>query len=227
MKKPVLVIGGGIAGIQAATDLAEMGAPVFLVESSPSIGGRMAQLDKTFPTNDCSACILAPKVTGCFNHPLVKTLPLTELLELRGETPDFTAVVKTKPRFVDETLCKGCDDCVKVCPVDVKSEFDMGMGNRHAVYKPFAQAVPNKVAIEKKGTSPCKFNCPAKLDAHGYVTLIKEGRYEEALRVIRRTTPVRGRAGPRVPAPLRGELHPPVCGSAGFYRGAQALCGGS
>lgn len=195
MKKPVLVLGGGIAGIQASLDLAEMGVPVFIVEKSPSIGGRMAQLDKTFPTNDCSACILAPKVTSCYNHPLIKTLTWSELLELKGDAPDFTAVVKKKARFIDEDLCKGCNDCTQVCPVEKKSEFDMGVGNRRAVYKPFAQAVPNKVVIDKKGTSPCKYKCPAHIDAHGYVTLTGQGRYEEALEVVRRTTPFAGVLG--------------------------------
>ncbi len=189
MKKPVLIVGGGIAGIQASYDLAEMGVPVFLVENSPSIGGRMAQLDKTFPTNDCSACILAPKVTSTFNHPLVKTFTSSEIVEIKGEAPDFTAVIKKKPKYIDEDLCKGCNDCIEVCPVKKKSEFDMGMGERKAIYKPFAQAVPNKVIIDKKGTSPCKFRCPAHLDAHGYITLAGEERYEEALDVIRRTTP--------------------------------------
>ncbi|MCL2662941.1 MAG: FAD-dependent oxidoreductase [Oscillospiraceae bacterium] len=195
MKKPVMVVGGGIAGIQASTDLAEMGIPVFLVESSPSIGGRMGQLDKTFPTNDCSACILAPKVTDCFNHPLVKTLTLSDVLEVRGDAPNFTAVVKKRARYVDEDVCKGCGDCEEVCPILVKSEYDMGIGTRHAIYKPFAQAVPNKTVIDKKGTSPCKFNCPAKLDAHGYIALTGEGRYEEALKVVRRTTPFAGVLG--------------------------------
>ncbi len=195
MKKPVMVIGGGIAGIQASHDLAEMGIPVFLVESTPSIGGRMAQLDKTFPTNDCSACILAPKVTSCYNHPLVKTLSYSEVTEIKGEAPNLTAVVKRKPRYIDEDICKGCNDCFDACPVTHKSEFDMGIGNRKAVYKPFAQAVPNKAVIDKKGTSPCKYECPAKLDAHAYVTLVGEGKYEEALNVIRRTTPFAGVLG--------------------------------
>ncbi|MDR2571802.1 MAG: FAD-dependent oxidoreductase, partial [Oscillospiraceae bacterium] len=195
MKKPVMVVGGGIAGIQASTDLAEMGIPVFLVENSPSIGGRMGQLDKTFPTNDCSACILAPKVTDCFNHPLVKTLTLSDLIEVKGTSPNFTAVVRRRARYVDEAICKGCDDCEKVCPIQVKSEYDMGVGYRRAIYKPFAQAVPNKTVIDKKGTSPCKYNCPAKLDAHGYITLTGEGRFDEALKVIRRTTPFAGVLG--------------------------------
>ncbi|MDR1573900.1 MAG: FAD-dependent oxidoreductase [Clostridiales Family XIII bacterium] len=195
MKKPVLVIGGGIGGIQAAHDLAEMGIPVFLVESSPSIGGRMAQLDKTFPTNDCSACILAPKVTETFNHPLVKTMTWSEVAEIRGRAPDFTAVIRQKARYIDADKCTGCEDCVKQCPISVKSEFDMGVGDRRAVFKPFAQAAPNKVVIDKKGASPCKYACPAHIDAHGYVTLIGEGRYEEALDVVRRVTPFSGVLG--------------------------------
>jgi heterodisulfide reductase subunit A-like polyferredoxin len=195
MKKPVLVLGGGIAGIQASSDLADMGVPVFLVESGPSIGGRMAALDKTFPTNDCSACILAPKVTSCFNHPLVKTLTLCDLIALDGDAPNLRATISRRPRYVDEETCTGCDDCAKVCPINVKSEFDMGMGERTAIYKPFAQAVPNKAVIDKKGSSPCKYNCPAKLDAHGYIALIARGRYEDALKVVRRTTPFSGVLG--------------------------------
>ncbi|MDR1509494.1 MAG: FAD-dependent oxidoreductase [Synergistaceae bacterium] len=195
MRKPVLVLGGGIAGIQASTDLADMGIPVFLVESGPSIGGRMAALDKTFPTNDCSACILAPKVTSCFNHPLVITLTLSDLIGLEGDAPNLRAAISRRPRYVDEDICNGCDDCSKVCPVKVKSEFDMGMGERTAIYKPFAQAVPNKAVIDKKGSSPCKYNCPARLDAHGYIALIAEERYDDALKVVRRTTPFSGVLG--------------------------------
>jgi len=195
MKKPVLVLGGGIAGIQASLDMAEMGIPVFIVESSPSIGGRMAQLDKTFPTNDCSACILAPKVTACYNHPLIKTLTWSELIGLKGDAPNFTAVIKKKARFIDEEACKGCSDCTLKCPIEVKSEFDMGIGKRHAVYKPFAQAVPNKVTIDKKGTSPCKYRCPAHINAHGYVALTGQGRYEEALALVREVTPFAGVLG--------------------------------
>ncbi|QOX61989.1 FAD-binding protein [Anoxybacterium hadale] len=195
MKKPVMVVGGGIGGIQASHDLAEMGIPVFLIERSPSIGGRMAQLDKTFPTNDCSACILAPKVTATFNHPLVKTMTWSEVVEIRGSAPDFTAVIRQKARYIDTDKCTGCGDCTEQCPITLKSEFDMGVGSRKAVFKPFAQAAPNKVVIDKKGSSPCKYQCPAHIDAHGYVTLTGEGRYEEALDVVRRVTPFSGVLG--------------------------------
>jgi len=156
MKKPVMVIGGGIAGICAALDLAGMDIPVHLVESSPTLGGRMAQLDKTFPTNDCSACILAPKMTECFNHPMVKTYTLTELTEVKGEAPDFTAVLRVKPRYVDEDLCKGCGDCFAKCPAEAADEFNMGLSGRKAIYKPFAQAVPNKAVIDMEACRKCR-----------------------------------------------------------------------
>ena len=100
VKKPVLVIGGGIGGIQASHDLAEMGIPVFLVEKTPSIGGRMAQLDKTFPTNDCSACILAPKVTDTFSHPLINTMTLSEVVKVEGKAPNFKVKVRKKARYI-------------------------------------------------------------------------------------------------------------------------------
>jgi len=195
VKKPVLVIGGGIGGIQASHDLAEMGIPVFLVEKTPSIGGRMAQLDKTFPTNDCSACILAPKVTDTYSHPLINTMTLSEVVKIKGEAPNFKVVIRRKARYIKPEKCKGCSDCVPVCPISVKSEFDMEVGNRKAIYKPFAQAVPNIVSITKKGTSPCKFRCPAHMDAHGYIALAGQGRWEEALEVVRRTTPFAGVLG--------------------------------
>ncbi len=155
-KKPVLVVGGGIGGIQAAYDLAEMGIPVYLVEKSPSIGGRMAQLDKTFPTNDCSACILAPKVTDTYNHPLVCTFTLSDVIGLEGEAPELTAVIRKRPRYVDEDKCTGCGACIEACPVKRKNEFDQGLSERKAIYKPFAQAVPNKVSIDDTACVKCR-----------------------------------------------------------------------
>jgi heterodisulfide reductase subunit A len=140
--KSVLVIGGGIAGIQAALDLAEMGIHVHLVEKSPSIGGRMAQLDKTFPTNDCSTCILSPKMVECARHPNITIYTLSELQAVSGEAGDFTAKVLKKPRYVDETACTACGDCAKACPMVMPDEFQMGLSTRRAIYIPFPQAIP-------------------------------------------------------------------------------------
>jgi len=148
MAKPVLVLGGGIAGIQAATDLAEMGIPVYLVEKKPALGGKMAQLDKTFPTNDCSTCILAPKISDCYNHENVTTYTYSELENLRGTQGNFTATIKQKPRYVDVDLCTGCGECVEKCPVTVEDDFNQGIDSRSAIFKYQDQAVPNVVTID-------------------------------------------------------------------------------
>ena len=133
MNDSVLVIGGGIAGIQASIDLANMGFQVYLVERSSSIGGRMAQLDKTFPTNDCAMCILAPKMMEASRHPNIKLLTYSEVEKVEGELGSFRVKVLRKPRYIDETKCTGCGECAEKCPVEVKSEFEQGMGNRKAV----------------------------------------------------------------------------------------------
>ncbi len=140
--KDVLVIGGGIAGIQASLDLAEMGMHVHLVEKSPSIGGRMAQLDKTFPTNDCSTCILSPKMVDCARHPNITIYTLSEVQAVSGQAGDFTVQVLKKPRYVDENACTACGDCAKVCPIVKRDEFQMGLSTRRAIYIPFPQAIP-------------------------------------------------------------------------------------
>jgi heterodisulfide reductase subunit A len=140
--RDVLVIGGGIAGIQASLDLAEMGIRAHLVEKGPSIGGRMAQLDKTFPTNDCSTCILSPKMVDCARHPNVNIYTLSEVQTVSGEAGDFTVQVLKKARYVDESACTACGDCAKVCPVVKPDEFQMGLSTRRAIYIPFPQAIP-------------------------------------------------------------------------------------
>jgi heterodisulfide reductase subunit A len=146
----VLVIGGGIAGIQAALDLAETGFKVYLVEKSPSIGGRMAQLDKTFPTNDCSICILAPKISDCNDHPNINVLTYSEVKEVKGEAGDFRVKVLRKARLVDEKKCTGCGVCAEKCPVKVPDEFNMGLGTRRAAYLYFLQAVPRVAVIDRE-----------------------------------------------------------------------------
>jgi len=145
----VLVIGGGVAGIQAALDLADRGFRVYLVEETPSIGGRMAQLDKTFPTLDCSICILAPKMIECFRHPNVTLLTYSQVKDVSGSVGNFTVKIVKKPRFVDEAKCTGCGTCTQKCPVVQPNEFDMLLGNRKAIYMPFPQAVPRIATIDK------------------------------------------------------------------------------
>jgi heterodisulfide reductase subunit A len=146
--RAALVIGGGIAGIQAALDLADMGFRVHLVERTPSIGGRMAQLDKTFPTNDCSTCILSPKMNDCARHPNIALHTYTEVKGFSGMAGDFTVRLLHHPRYVDEDKCTGCGECVQKCPAKVPDEFDMGLRQRKAIYLYFPQAVPQVMTID-------------------------------------------------------------------------------
>ncbi len=147
--RKALVIGGGVAGIQAALDLGDTGYQVFLVEKSPSIGGRMAQIDKTFPTMDCSICILAPKMSDAGRHPKIELLANSEIVEVSGYIGNFKVKVKKKPRYIKKE-CTACGDCVKVCPVEVPNEFEEGLTYRKAIYIPFAQAVPALYLIDEK-----------------------------------------------------------------------------
>lgn len=149
-KKSVLIVGGGVAGIQASLDLADRGLQVYLVDESPSIGGKMAQLDKTFPTMDCSICILAPKMVECFRHPNIKLLVYSELKEVRGSAGNFTTTVLRKPKYVDETKCNACGECAKACPVQVPSEFNAAFEPRKAIYMPFPQAVPSVYTVDER-----------------------------------------------------------------------------
>jgi heterodisulfide reductase subunit A len=140
--KRALVIGGGIAGIQASLDLAEAGTEVFLIERQPSIGGRMAQLDKTFPTNDCAMCILSPKLVEVSRHPNIQLLTHSELLALDGEAPRFTARIRKHPRYVDEDKCTGCGICTTKCPVRLPDPHNKGLSKARCIRIPFPQAVP-------------------------------------------------------------------------------------
>jgi len=166
----VLVVGGGIGGIQASLDLADSGYKVYLVEESPAIGGRMAQLDKTFPTNDCSMCILSPKLVECGRHPNIELLTYSQLLELEGEPGNFKARVLKRARSVNESLCTGCGICQEKCPWKAPSEFEQGLKERKAIYIPYAQAMPNVPVIDRdicayfqKGKCrACEKFCPAQ-----------------------------------------------------------------
>ena len=147
IKRKALIIGGGVAGIQAALDLADTGYKVHLVEKEPSIGGMMARIDKTFPTMDCSICILAPKMSDVGHHPNIELLAYSEVTEVRGYIGNFVVKVLKKPRYVTKD-CSACGECVKVCPIVTPNEFDVGLASRHAIYTPFAQAVPVTYLID-------------------------------------------------------------------------------
>jgi len=149
-ERSALIIGAGIAGIQAALDIADAGFKVYLVEKSPSVGGRMAQLDKTFPTLDCSACILTPKMVDSANHPQIELMTYAEVEEVKGYIGNFEVKVRRKARYVDFDKCTGCGECASACRMANRfpSEFDEGMGKRSAVYLPFPQAVPAKYTID-------------------------------------------------------------------------------
>jgi heterodisulfide reductase subunit A len=195
MVKQALVIGGGVSGIHAALDIANGGYEVFLVERTPSIGGHMVELSEVFPTLDCPQCILTPKMVQCGQHPNINILAYSEIEEVKGQVGDFEVLVKRKGTYIDWNKCTGCGDCSKVCPVDMYSDFQRGTAPRKAVYKPFAQAVPNKFVIDKQGIPPCRDACPIHLNAQGYVQLISEGRFTEALALIRETLPFPGTIG--------------------------------
>ena len=175
VERSVMVIGGGIAGIEASLELAQLGIKTFLVERTPSIGGRMAQLDKTFPTTDCSICILAPKMVDVGSNPNINLLTYTEVEGIEGYIGNFTVTLRKKARHVDLDKCIGCGSCSEVCPVEVPSEFDMGLGTRKAAYVPFPQAVPLKFTIDEANclyfkTGKCQLcvsACPTGAIEHG------------------------------------------------------------
>ena len=138
----VMVVGGGIAGIQAALDLANSGFLVYLIERSSAIGGKMGQLDKTFPTNDCSMCMLAPKMSECDRHPNIQILASTELQELEGEPGRFTATVIQRPRYVDPDKCTACATCSAYCPVVIKDQYNECLSSTKALHIDYPQAIP-------------------------------------------------------------------------------------
>ncbi len=194
-KGAVLVLGGGVAGMQSAIDLADSGYYVYLAEKSPYIGGKMAQLDKTFPTNDCAMCTISPRLVGVGRHLNIEIVSGVELIRVEGEAGNFKAYLRQNERLVDPAKCTACGDCKEVCPVEVDSEFDLGLTKRTAVYKSYSQAVPNAYAIDKKGFSACKVSCPAGISVQGYIALIAKGKYKEAYNLIMKNNPLPGVCG--------------------------------
>ena len=215
----VLVVGGGIAGMQAALDIANGQNKVYLVERDPSIGGHMIQLDRTFPTLDCSECILTPKMSDVGHHPFIELFSYSEVEEVSGSIGSFKVKIKKKARYVDASKCVGCRDCEEKCPRRTDSEFEMGLAKRGMAYIPFPQAIPNIATIDKREERPCKAACkeacPIHMNVLGYVSLIKEGKFREAYEVIRRTNPLPAICGRVCYAPCedacnRGQLDEPI-----------------
>ena len=193
----VLVVGGGIGGIHAALTLADAGKHVYLVEREPCIGGQMAKFDKTFPTLDCAACILTPKMVQVGQHPNIDLLSYSEVEKVSGYVGNFRVKVRRKARYINEDACTGCNLCVENCTWTGSCGFDYGLGTRPVAYKPFPQAVPACPVIDRAGTSRCTFSCPAGVKAHGYVSLVRKGEYEKAFSLVLSATPRPGAwAGP-------------------------------
>ena len=201
----MLVVGGGIAGMQAALDIGSAGHKVYLVEKDTTIGGHMLQFDKTFPTLDCAACIGTPKMVEVAQNPHIELLSYSEVTEVSGFIGNFTVKIRRKPRYVKEGICTGCGECETVCPVSIPNSWDVGLGRRKAIGRSFPQAIPITYTIEKKDRAPCVNNCPAGVNVQGYVQLVGQGKYQEALSLIMERLPLPGVLGRVCPHPCESE----------------------
>jgi heterodisulfide reductase subunit A-like polyferredoxin len=191
----VTIIGSGIAGIQTALDIANSGFKVHLVEEKPNVGGVMAQLDKTFPTNDCSSCMMGPKLAELANHPNIEIHADSDVLDMNGKPGRFQLTLRKRTRYIDPAKCTACGDCTEVCPVMRPGEHDLLLANRKAIYISYPQAVPNSYTIEKYDTAPCRTACPANINIQAYVAMVKTGRYREAVEIIMQDLPFPGVLG--------------------------------
>ncbi|HYB79693.1 MAG TPA: FAD-dependent oxidoreductase [Thermoplasmata archaeon] len=179
----VLVIGAGVGGMESALTLGDMGFKVLVVEKEPSVGGRMILLSKVFPTLDCASCISTPKMAAVNGHPNVRTLVYSEVDDITPRPEGgFVVHVTRKPTFIDPQKCTGCYLCEAACTVALPDEFNYDLAARRAAHIAFPQAVPKKAVITRRGSSPCSFSCPAGVKPHGYISLVRAGKYDQAFR---------------------------------------------
>jgi len=201
----VLVVGGGIAGMQAALDIGNAGFKTYLVEKSTTIGGHMLQFDKTFPTLDCAACIGTPKMVEVVQNSNIELFSYSEVQEVSGYIGNYSVKIRKKPRYINADRCTGCGECVTVCPVTSPSEWDECLGDKHAVFRAFPQAVPITYCIDKKDRAPCVRACPAHVNIQGYIQLVKKGEYVKAAQLIMEKIPLPGVLGRVCPHPCELE----------------------
>lgn len=202
----ILVVGSGIGGMESALKLGDMGYRVLVVEKESSVGGKMILLSKVFPTLDCASCISTPKMAATVHHPNIDVLTYSEVEQIqRDRDGRFKVRVRRKPTFIDPAACTGCRQCEEACSVAVPDQFNCDMVARRAAYIPFPQAVPKKAVIERRGSSPCSFTCPAGIKAHGYVALARRGLYDEAFNLVLDSTPLVGSLGRACYAPCEGQ----------------------
>ncbi len=216
-----LVVGSGIGGMESALKLGDMGYKVLVVEKEPSVGGKMILLSKVFPTLDCASCISTPKMGATIHHPNIDVMTYAEVESIRGNGAEghgpagYFVKVKQKPKYVDAAACTGCRQCEMACNVAVPDEFNADLVSRRAAFIAFPQAVPKKAVISREGVSPCSYECPAGIKAHGYVARVRSGQYDEAFDLVLETTPLVGSLGRACYAPCedqctRGELEGPL-----------------
>jgi heterodisulfide reductase subunit A len=216
MSYDILVVGGGIAGMESALNLGGMGHKVLLVEKEASIGGKMILLSKVFPTLDCASCISTPKMAATAHHPNVTTLTHSTVEAIaRKDDGTFRVKVRRRATYVSSAACTGCSECEVACTVAAPDEFNFNLAARRAAHIPFPQAVPKKALIERFGTSPCSAACPGGVKAHGYVSLVRAGRYAEAFDLHLEDAPLPGCLSRACYAPCeeactRGELEGPL-----------------
>ncbi len=206
MKYDALVVGSGIGGMESALKLGDMGYKVLVVEKESSVGGRMILLSKVFPTLDCASCISTPKMGATIHHPNIDVLTYSQVESIRSDgNGGYHARVRQNPKYIDEAACTGCRLCEMACNVAVPDEFNADMVSRRAAYIAFPQAVPKKAVIDRAGVSPCSYECPAGIKAHGYVARVRSGQCDEAFELVLESTPLVGSLGRACYAPCQDE----------------------